>query len=316
MPISRSRDEIFGARVEAFTRALGEVEQGEARAIHRTRVASRRLREMVPVLQLDRDDCRRLMRILREVTRALGVLREADVLLALVEDLRHERRKSGRALDVVHERLRAERLARLADARRAHIGRRLQRAGQRLEKTARRLEAETPRGARRRWLWAVDARIARRAAAVAHAVDAAGSLYLPERLHEVRKAVKKLRYAAELHVEAVPSDRRVTVSSLRRWQDLLGTLHDRQVLMERIRRLQADGSATADRTIRQQFDVILARLEDECRLLHGRYLKGRRGLLAQCERLATRHADRPARAVVTRSLRTDRAERAARASRS
>ena len=48
------------------------------------------------------------------------------------------------------------------------------------------------------WRWAVDARVARRATRLNQAVDAAGALYLSERLHAVRIAVKKLRYALEL----------------------------------------------------------------------------------------------------------------------
>ena len=61
--------------------------------------------------------------------------------------------------------------------------------------------------ARAGWQWAVEARVARRAAALKHAIDEAGSVYLPERLHAVRIALKKLRYGLELWLEAAGSKR-------------------------------------------------------------------------------------------------------------
>ena len=47
---------------------LHGVEGGDVRALHRTRVASRRLREVLPVLQLDPDMAHKLGRRLRKIT--------------------------------------------------------------------------------------------------------------------------------------------------------------------------------------------------------------------------------------------------------
>src|SRR2546430_8912482 len=49
--------------------------------------------------------------------------------------------------------------------------------------------------------WAIDARVNRRAASVLGALDTAGSIYLQERLHDVRIALKKFRYALEISFE-------------------------------------------------------------------------------------------------------------------
>ena len=51
-------------------------------------------------------------------------------------------------------------------------------------------------------MWALDARIARRAARVRSTIDVAGVIYVPANMHEVRIALKKLRYAAELSRDA------------------------------------------------------------------------------------------------------------------
>ena len=66
------------------------------------------------------------------------------------------------------------------------------------------------------------------------------SLYLPERLHVVRIALKKLRYAREVGAEAVRRQHtKAELRSLKRSQDILGRLHDMQVLLDRVRQLQA-----------------------------------------------------------------------------
>ena len=53
-------------------------------------------------------------------------------------------------------------------------------------------------GPERAWLSTLEARLARRAGRVRAAIEATGAVYVPERLHGVRIAAKKLRYAAEL----------------------------------------------------------------------------------------------------------------------
>lgn len=300
MPVSRSRHEVLRARLKAFTRLLDGVARGEARAIHRTRVASRRLRELVPVLQLPADECRKLMRRLRKATRELGTLREPDVLVGLLESLQAELPKGpGRALVPILNEVLAGRTALHVRAGTGKLGKHLARLAKRLEKAATRLGDE-PREDRR-WVWAVEARIARRAAAVRQAIVEAGAVYLPERLHEVRKAVKKLRYALELQHDLAPQASRSDLVRLRRGQELLGTLHDRQMVIDRIRAQQASVGEASERRGLPELDAVLAVLEDDCRRLHGRYLRGRRDLLALCEALTARGA--AAQPVRKRSLR-------------
>src|SRR5205823_7631267 len=97
MPASTNRYELLRKRLSVFTRMLHGLEQGDVRALHRTRVASRRLRELVPVLQLDRPLTRKLVRRLRRVTDRLGSVRELDVLLLLLDQLHDAGRPDEKA---------------------------------------------------------------------------------------------------------------------------------------------------------------------------------------------------------------------------
>ena len=75
MPYAITRSELLKRRLDRFSRVLDGLESGEVRALHRARVASRRLRELVPMLQLDRTLSKKLSRRLRKATTRLGVVR-------------------------------------------------------------------------------------------------------------------------------------------------------------------------------------------------------------------------------------------------
>jgi CHAD domain-containing protein len=79
--------ELLKTRLERFSRATRGIESGDAHALHRTRVASRRLRELVPVLQLPSQTTRKLNRRLRKVTKRLCAVRELDVMLTAIDEL-------------------------------------------------------------------------------------------------------------------------------------------------------------------------------------------------------------------------------------
>src|SRR5438034_419345 len=109
MPASRHRYDLLRKRLDLFTRMLPGVAEGDARALHRTRVATRRLRELLPILQLDNDLARKLGRRLRRMTTRLGSVRELDVLILFLDELHesgryHEGGVSRSTTAVAHER--------------------------------------------------------------------------------------------------------------------------------------------------------------------------------------------------------------------
>ncbi len=87
MPASTQRYDLLHKRLDRFTQMLQGLDEGDVRALHQTRVASRRLREILPVLQVDPEVASRLGRRLRKVTQRLGAVRELDVLSLLIEEL-------------------------------------------------------------------------------------------------------------------------------------------------------------------------------------------------------------------------------------
>jgi CHAD domain-containing protein len=140
-------------------------------------------------------------------------------------------------------------------------------------------------------------RAARRAERLRAAIDNAAGIYLPDRLHQVRIAVKKLRYAIEIARQVSPPRRSRTGASsrsirsvngqiavLKRAQDLLGRMHDLEVLIARTRAVQGAPSAPNLR-LSGDLDRLVRRLETECRQLHGLYMASRSQLTVICDRV-------------------------------
>ncbi len=282
---------------------LPGIEEGDIRALHRMRVASRRLRELLPILQIDRDVARKLGRRLRRVTKRLGTVRELDVLILLLNELHESSRYHEGGLG----RVSAE-VARRRDEAREALEDKLPKAGLRrlaskLENVTESLKAAPAEPGRRQdtgWRWAVEARVASRATRLADAVRDAGALYLPERLHAVRIAVKKVRYSVELAVELAGEKNTPDLRTLTHAQDVLGRMHDLQVLIDRVREIQA--AAPADARAERELQAMVDTLENDCRRLHARYVRDRAPLAAICARAVARPQTAPARRVAPRRV--------------
>jgi CHAD domain-containing protein len=306
MPASTYRHGLLRKRLAVFTRALHGIQEGDVRALHRARVASRRLREILPILQLERSTARKLVRRLRKVTDRLGAVRELDVLSSHLDELdrsgdrdsdavRHlasavaEERKAAR--EVLREKLPISALERLAI--------RLDEVAASLERHAGAASARDEAASR----WALDARVARRAERLGEAMRRAGAVYLPDRLHVVRIGVKKLRYAVELRNEFAGIARSEDLRLLKRAQEILGRMHDLQMMMDRARKVQA-ALPPSDTAAWDQLDTLIDAIEDDCRRLHARYMRERPALLGICaEAVARPHAVSARRAAPRRPVR-------------
>jgi CHAD domain-containing protein len=282
MPASTRRYDLLHKRLEQFTRMLHGLDEGGIRALHRTRVASRRLREILPVLQVDAVLARRLGRRLRKVTRRLGAVRELDVLCLLIGELQESGRYDGPAIRRLAAAVGDER-ARARDRLLAKLPTgELHRIARKLDKIASDMKM---RDSSRGWRWAVEARVTHRASVLKDALVDAGALYLPERLHLVRIAIKKLRYAREVLAEASGVSISGELRTLKRSQDILGRLHDVQVLLDRVRQLQAS-LTPPDVTMWRKLDTLTMALENDCRRLHARFMHQRTAVLTMCDRAA------------------------------
>ena len=166
----------------------------------------------------------------------------------------------------------------------------LERLAERLERTSQSLNSSDVPGRprarvpKRAWLWALEARQAHRAARVRSMIELAGALYAPEPLHSVRIALKKLRYSVELSGETGRTPVKATVGVLKAAQDLLGHLHDLQVLLMWVRHVQAS-LPLASLSDREALDALAHAIEDDCRLLHASYMRDRAALIAIADRM-------------------------------
>jgi len=285
-------DALLAPRIAALLDTLPAAVGGDVEGVHRARVASRRLREVLPPLAgvLPANAVHEARVDVRRVTRALGPVRELDVALALFDDLAGAHPLGAPAASAVRRRL-----GRARDAARRHARASLSASRQR--QLAADLEALTtvaPADAAARIGTAVDARVLRRVAAVRSALHASGAMYVPERLHQVRIAVKRLRYALEVAVAARRTRATARLTSLKDLQDLLGRAHDLHVLGERIREVQT-GVVRVSRATAADLEGLVTRIDIACRAEHAAFMTRRAGLRALCDAL-----DPPAAATASR----------------
>ena len=206
-------------------------------------------------------------RKIRRLTRALGTVRELDVTLTLLDELASAVEVPRAAVEDVRAHVVRER-----DSRRAIMLKRLEKVdaeklGRRLGSVGAALESATEEP----WRRTLSGRLLRRSKRLSVAMDAAGHMYQPERLHDVRIAAKKLRYGLELAFDSGVKQAAAHLRTIKRAQDLLGKLHDLQVLQTHIAEVQISGD-TARPEPRAALEVLAAYVEEQCRRLHGRYL--------------------------------------------
>jgi CHAD domain-containing protein len=108
-------------------------------------------------------------------------------------------------------------------------------------------------------------------------------------VHEVRIGLKKLRYAVELSAEARRQRPSASIAALKAAQELLGRLHDLEVLIEWGRDLQAS-SSPPDLAASHALGLLARSVEDRCRQLHARYMSDRPSLIAIANRLGARYS--------------------------
>lgn len=266
---------LIARRVDELVAEMPGVRDGDVESIHRARVATRRLRELLP-LAGDGDALDDAERAARETGRRLGRVRDLDVmadLLARYEEavpsavvaaalarrtIRTQRRDAARSL------VKALDLHALVS-----VGRLVHPAGS--------------------WTRRLQERIAQRADEASGAVEHAGGLYFPNRLHRTRVAIKKLRYAVEIADAVFASTPRHLLADLRTIQGRLGDLHDLEVLSACL-----DGLA-GDEAPPPQIATLRGALHAEIARLHHRYLGRRDRLKAAieaCRRVAAHPMER------------------------
>jgi CHAD domain-containing protein len=265
-------------RLDALRLTLPTALAGSVEGIHQARVASRRLREVLPILPPSEGHfvARILRRDVRLITRALGPVRELDVSLILLSELESSRPLRPAAIRSVRRALERQRAASFAEMLSVVELISLDRLS---EASVAMADAAAGRVALRRCRMMLARRLTGRTSLLASAIEAAGLLYAADRIHAVRIAVKKLRYAVEIAQELRGASVVTVLGRLKTAQELLGSLHDFQVLARRVR-------DTTPGTHRRhgQFEDLAAALDHRIRLLHGEFLLVRPRLAIVFER--------------------------------
>jgi CHAD domain-containing protein len=281
-------------RLAALTRALPAAQMGDPSSLHQARVATRRLREALPLVSGGGRE-RKLEKTVRRLTKVLGPVRELDVSLQILDEIE----KSG---DVPRSAVVRLRRAVLEDRHpmHRHMLRFVERCN--VDKLRKRTLSLTHKASKKAGaakhqaqITAAYARAARRAENLRLSIEQAAGLYLPDRLHQVRIAVKKLRYAIEVARALSRSRAEGQLDTLRKAQDTLGRMHDLEVLIARTRMVQGSASAPTLR-LSGELDRLVRRLENECRQLHGQYIALRKTLLHVCDQVVAAFTRRAAAA--------------------
>jgi CHAD domain-containing protein len=253
---------------------------GEHGSIHDARIATRRIRELLP-LTYDwhrREHADELAAMVKRMGRSLGRVRDADVRIQLLQYLEARIPHAAPSLVLVRQREEHQRLLIMRK-----LVKRFERLG--VERELAGLAVQSP--AARVWFWRGRAStwreelrrcVEERAIAAADAVVHATGVYFPRRVHAARIAIKKFRYAAEIAIETGMLAETVPLRPLKKTQDQLGDLHDRQALIDQLRTTAASDPGVDAGHIALVEQVIEAEIAD----LHARYLRRRGEIHAAC----------------------------------
>jgi CHAD domain-containing protein len=285
MNTSTSRDRLWRKRLNELSAVWPDFVNGRVGGLHKTRVASRRIREALPIIGATAPPAKvkKLNKRMRALTRSLGPIRELDVELAILESKSRTEGVPGRALEIVRREAASRRQAlrdELADHAPISDLKKLLKKLERVATAGQKAEGKGKKGGKQaadvrfeaQWRGVLATRLMRRAKSVATALENAGPVYAPERLHQVRISTKKLRYALEIARDAGVSAALPLVRVLKRHQERLGGLHDLQMLLKHVREAEASpgvGSRVNDLT------AYAESLDRDCRRLHAGFVEHR-----------------------------------------
>jgi CHAD domain-containing protein len=264
-----SYDGLWRKRLDALSRVWPRFLSGETEALHKTRVASRRIREALPIVtaKADPERVRKLRRKVRALTRYLGPIRELDVELGMLDTRAADEEMSRAAIALVRRDVAVRRQALRSRLKTDKTVLDFKKLLKKLERVAH--AGDAPGSAQRA---ALAATLVRRAKVLKKALDLAGPLYVPERIHGIRISAKKLRYALEMALETGHAGAGPLLKVLKREQDRLGRLHDLESLLKHVRAVE---SLPRVGSLLAELNAYADTLERDCRRLHAEFVAER-----------------------------------------
>jgi CHAD domain-containing protein len=275
--------DIFQEQIETIRSHEAGVLDGQRDSIHDARIATRRIREVLPLMHewQRRERTDDLFTMVKRLGRALGRVRDADARLDLLRYLEARIPDAAASLVLVRQGEQQDRL---------RVMRKLVKRFERLN-VSREL-TRLARGTKWRrtsiWMaltgdWRAQLRrlVGERASAASDAVVHATGVYFPNRAHAARIDIKKFRYAAEIGVATAVLADATSLRVLKKSQDLLGDVHDRQELIDRLRKSASDDPRIDARHVALVAQAVEAEIAD----LHARFLERRAEIRKACDEI-------------------------------
>ena len=246
------------------------VRDGDSESIHQARIATRRARAALKII--DGKETERL-ELCRRLGRMLGKVRELDITQEVFQGLSMRVPPASYAI---------------AAARRT-VERDQRQARRRFAKALDHLELRPLLALRDRpsitvvsfwkdWRRSIVTETLARQQALCDAIERTPAVYMPNRVHRVRIATKKLRYTLEVaNATGIRVDQDV-MRDLHKIQDLLGRVHDIDVARRVLQQLDGTGKPIADEVA--LLDAVMAA---DCAALHEKYLARRERIRAACD---------------------------------
>ena len=274
-PVTEAAGLLIALQSKGVWQCRKAVEAGDVEGVHDMRVAAKRLRETLrifkPVLPKAGKRC---IADVDELNDALGQVRDSDVLMINVRALASEVPDNNDALQGLLERLASERepqfsalktaLAEHMDARDTPVE---------LRALSKRLRAASDNGATLRVAKFAHAAIFQRLIPVFSDNAAAKRPRNAAEFHALRVKVKRLKYAVEPFLRTLPAGIGPLYQQIAELQELMGIVHDDDVLIATIKGFVAESKP------RQDLRLALSHLRDLRKERHARAV----ALLSQME---------------------------------
>jgi len=288
---------LFRTQIHTLRETVPGVLDGLASSVHDARIATRRIRELLPLLgdPKRRKPIEDLSKRFKRLGRSLGRVRDADVRVMLLASLETRVPHAAPALVLLRQKREEERLDLLRKLVKKLERLEAVRMVEMLDQHRLAFPGAFAWSVRAGSTWRHDLRytLRERAAATAEAIEHATGVYFPHRVHGARIAIKKLRYAMEI-AHDTGAERSAAIRELKKAQDLLGDLHDRQELIDNL----TETCPADNPEIANQVSLLKQVVEAECHELHSKYLARRHAILDICRDVRVRPHKTPARSLV------------------
>jgi len=244
------------------------VQDADVDGVHQARIVTRRIRAVLPYVAGAPEATQKYV---RRIGRALGRVRELDVTDESLTTFERRVARAPLAIGLLREHIHHE-----LDRERRRMIKALDRPPRAITNDITHIGFARITSIWRDWRHELITGVARRAEDVDAAVRRATTVYMPNRSHAARIAVKKLRYMAEFAAAAGLLRDRSVLDDTKMAQEALGELNDLHVVAKLIERFKMPAEAA------EEAKMLASVVDAEIARVHEKYLRQRDRLYSVC----------------------------------